>query len=278
MTNETNDSTKVETKTKDEQEKNDALAAVANGSQVGLVPINDEGSALVVSTMRSFEELGLSPFKLNSINVPGGGSLRWVIETLEGEEDYVAEITGVCALVARGQRAWFRTPYEESGGGSPPDCSSEDGIEGFGVRSLDGDADEPSVQACSTCRWDRFGSTRGSGSGKDCVEKMRMYIYREGMLLPDVVNVSPGSLDTVMTWAGKLLARGLAPDRVVVKLTLEKATSQTGIEFARVKPSVVRVLTDEEHAAFAPVTASVREYVARSKSALPTTSEGDIDD
>ena len=93
----------------------------------------------------------ITPFDLDRVTVPAGGALSWEVPTLDGEES-VKEIEGI-VIYWRTARAYWEQGLDESGGGSPPDCSSDDGQIGIGTIAA-------TVQGgqCSACPMNQFGS------------------------------------------------------------------------------------------------------------------------
>jgi len=72
----------------------------------------------------------IDEFGLTRIRVPGSGGKFWNVPTLEGDEPK-AEITGVI-VTFQDHRTYWEKSFAETGGGSPPDCSSKDAVTGVG--------------------------------------------------------------------------------------------------------------------------------------------------
>ena len=64
--------------------------------------------------------------------VPTGGNIMWSIKTGTARPKAAETINGVLVDVFR-SRAYWKVPYEESGGGGPPDCVSIDYDHGRGT-------------------------------------------------------------------------------------------------------------------------------------------------
>ena len=94
----------------------------------------------------------LSPFDLEKISIPSAGSLFWTVPTLEGDPITTKELLGIILFV-QDARAYWKQNFGESGGGTPPDCTSEDAITGHG---------DPGG-SCSECPYSVFGSDGGDG-------------------------------------------------------------------------------------------------------------------
>ena len=71
-------------------------------------------------------EKGLAGDFLPRVTIPGGEGRQWLVKGLRGEERF-DELTGVI-VHQQTSRTYYASAY--SGGGKPPDCSSNDGITG----------------------------------------------------------------------------------------------------------------------------------------------------
>lgn len=176
--------------------------------------------------------------QLPRVTVPAGGGVAWEVPTPDGW-DSIKALSGI-VIHQQSMRAYWAQGLEESGGGSPPDCRSDDGITGEGTPGGD----------CATCPLNQFGSDKDE-RGKACKEVKVLFLLREGELLPTMVRIPPSSLKA---WKNYML--GLANQRqryhtVETTLTLEKVQNQGNITYAQVAPKKGRDLTDEERAAVA---------------------------
>jgi hypothetical protein len=168
----------------------------------------------------------LDAFSLDRVKIPSGGITKWMVDTLDGT-DAVDELEGIIVHWATRRSYWKqRTPD-----GSPPDCSSPDGLVGHG---------NPGVQ-CHDCAFNSFGTAvneKGEpGRGKACKEFRQLFILKPDSLLPFVVNASPGSLKSVDTYFNRLLGAGIKSTALVTRLGLTKERSKDGTDFAMIKPS-----------------------------------------
>jgi len=191
---------------------------------------------------------GFNRFDLERVKIPTAGNTNWTLETIEGDEQ-VDEIEGII-LLKRTTRVYFAKSFEETGGNSPPDCSSEDGYIGIGDPGGD----------CKTCELNVFG-TAAKGDGKACREIMVLFVLLPGKLLPLVIAVTPGSLREVRKYFLRLAGEGYPSYVVTTRFRLEKASNKRGISYARVKATIGRPLEDNEIAA-------IRAYVENIKPAL----------
>ncbi len=116
------------------------------------------------------ENLGDSSITLSDltrISFPSGKSTTWVIPDIEAEGGTIESkaINGIILMTQRTRQYWV-TSYDDTGGGTPPDCSSEDGVTGRGNPSGD----------CNDCNFSQFDSTTGR---QECQEKtFALHDYR----------------------------------------------------------------------------------------------------
>src|SRR5690349_1128387 len=67
--------------------------------------------------------------QLERVGMPSGGSTKWTVPTLEGD-DARDEIAGV-VVYSKLTRAYWQTSYDEGGGSDIPDCASNDSQQAF---------------------------------------------------------------------------------------------------------------------------------------------------
>jgi hypothetical protein len=141
------------------------------------------------------------------------------------------EFTGVI-LFHHPMFMYYREGY--TGGSNPPDCGSYDGIYGVG---------DPGGR-CDKCPLNQFGSD--PNGGKACKNKRRLYILREGELIPILLTLPVGSMREFGNYIKRLLAKGKRPSGVVTRFSLKKANNAGGIAYSQAQFAVARVLTPEE--------------------------------
>ncbi len=177
---------------------------------------------------------GLSPFDLDRVKIPGGGSLMWTIPSIDGETES-KELFGIIAAWADKRSFWAKS-MDESGGGSPPDCSSEDGEVGFGYPIGHPDLDESELEhrfnndgsehlsggpfECMRCPLSQFGS--GKGQAQACKSMKFVFLISPERLLPMLLSVPPSSLRAFRQYMLQLASSGARYNNVVTKFTLEK--------------------------------------------------------
>lgn len=206
----------------------------------------------------AFDQLGISNFQLSRLKVPAGGVTAWEIESLEGTR--VEQNLDVIILAVRGrQKAWWATSMEDGGGGTPPTCSSTDGTNGVGVNTLDPEA-SAGTHSCAECAWNRFGSARNGGNGKDCKDHSLLFCFQQGSRIPSMLIVPATSLKALQGYVLKLIDAGKRMETVVTRLGLKKTQSQSGITYSTLDMSWTEDIDEEGAATMVDVS---KEFLAR---------------
>lgn len=209
---------------------------MANKKDAALAEREPSGFAIVDSPeakdvmISAFDQLGVSNFQLSRLKIPAGGMTAWEVETLEGAQ--VHQSLDVIILAVKGrQKAWWSSTMDEGGGGAPPSCASTDGRTGNGINSIDAAA-VSGQHKCAECAWDRFGSSRNGGSGKDCKDFSYLFAFQQGSRIPSLLIVPATSLKALQGYVLKLIDAGKRMETVVTRLGLKKAVSQSGITYS----------------------------------------------
>jgi hypothetical protein len=215
------------------------------------------GVGALMDTLR--ENVGpgqLSVFDLDRVKIPAGGSTTWSVPTLEGEAQDARTLDGV-VVYHREPRAFWQTPFAESGGGTPPDCASQFGDIGIGTPGGE----------CAVCPLSQWGSkphpTRPGEHtrGQACKQTKLVALLQPDALLPTVVFVPPTSLKPMRSYLLGLASRSRPYWSVVTSLALEKAKNADGLEYSQVAPRLLDTLSPE-------AAASVKEYADAMRAAL----------
>lgn len=197
---------------------------------------NMEGGNVAEAIAANLGECKLTEFDLERIGMPSGGAKFWEID---GEP--VGEILGVIIDHRDGGAYWTKS-FDETGGGVPPDCVSNDGFTGVG---------EPGGE-CDKCALNKFGSAVNkdgtAGKGKACRNMKILFLLRPEDILPIVIVAPPTSLTAIRKYLVKLAARGIKFKEAVTRLTLEERQNTTGINFSRLVVSKAADLSEKEKA------------------------------
>lgn len=244
----------------------------------------------VGAMVQAFNDMGMTQFQLNRLRVPAGGGTSWEVPTLEGSES-LREIDVLIAWAKGNEKAWYRESYEDSGGGSPPDCSSHDGITGFGNRELTVDGDDaqshsyrcgrPGQPGC--CPWNEWGSKRGDRetNAKDCADLAFLFFFYGEARLPMFLVVPPTSVKAVLEYNIRLMNYGKAPDSVITRLSLERVDTRP--PYSTIKLTPVGTLSDEDASKARAMSDAVKQTFAAfdpltAEDTTPFEEEADTDD
>jgi len=207
-----------------------------------LVPVNDYAVMTMDTTdLREVidENLGghnIEANDLDKVTVPAGGSTTWVIPTLDGEIE-TKTLEGILVYFAY-KKAYWAQSFEESGGGTVPDCVSDD--------CITGQAMTPNGPGglCEACPFNKFGSD--GRKGKACRDMIHLYMLRPDSLLPLIVVVPPTSIKPIRQFMYRLTAARKRYTDIVIGLSLEKTKNDQGITYSVIKPQKIADLTPEQ--------------------------------
>ena len=197
----------------------------------------------------------LSVFDLERIRIPTGGGTSWTIASLDGDHE-ARDFEGII-LHWREPRAYWRSSFDATGGGTPPDCSSDDGIRGIGTPG----------GACETCHLARFGSD-DNGRGQACKQMRMLFVLLPGNFLPAVMLLPPTSLAACRKFFLRLTSLEIPYYGVLTKFSLEKTKNKQGIAYAEVRFGVARKLQPEETANVKRLIESIKPSLQRVRGQL----------
>ena len=196
----------------------------------------------------SAEMVGMN-VTFDRVTIPAaGGTVFEVPGALPGETDTVKEFCGVI-LFHHPLFSFYRERF--SGGNAAPDCGSYDGVAGVG---------DPGGN-CAHCPLNQFGS--GENGGKACKNKRRIFILREGEMIPLVLTLPTGSMKEFGVYIKRLLSKGRKSCSVVTRFALKKATNAGGIAYSQAQFTVDRALTDAERPLILGVAEQVKQFATR---------------
>ena len=194
-------------------------------------------------------ELGGMDISFDRVSIPAAGGQAFEVPgELLGETDMVKDFSGVI-LFHHPMFTYYRERF--SGGNNAPDCGSYDGITGVGNPG----------GVCATCPLNQFGS--GENGGKACKNKRRIYVLREGELIPILLVLPTGSMKEFSVYVKRLLAKGKKSNSVVTKFSLKKVTNASGIAYSQAQFAVDRVLTAEEMPFVQAMSDQVKSFATR---------------
>lgn len=190
--------------------------------------------AIDLATLFSEELDGLRP-TFDRITIPAGGGLSYEVPGDDPSSPDSAKEFSAVILYHHPINSFYKEKY--NGGNVRPDCASIDGKTGI-------DAETGECKSCKGCPLAKFGS--GENGGMACKQKRRMYLLREGEVLPVMMTLPTGSLGEFTKYITRLVGKGQHANDVVTKFALKKAQNSTGINYSQVICSVERKLTDAE--------------------------------
>lgn len=194
--------------------------------------IAQPGIDIAAVIARNMGGVQITPSDLTRVKVPSGGGTTWEIPTLDGIDES-KELIGVIVHTAV-QRVYWQQSFEETGGGTPPDCMSFDAVTGNGTPG----------GLCGLCPLAQFGS---DGRAQACQMRHLIFLVRPGKsLLPIVINVPPSSLKAARQYLLGLSGEGQIYTAVETSLTLEKTKNRDGIAYAEIKFRRVGPVEDSE--------------------------------
>lgn len=191
---------------------------------------------LVAEMKEAMEECDGNIYYKAKMAAGGGKSF----EIITGDDDSDVVVPSITGVIVDNHRcnAYFD---EDSGGNSPPVCSSNDAK--FGINIETGEQ-----IPCAKCPLNEYGSS-SKGKGKACKNMHRLYILTEGCPLPVVLSLPPTSLKAWQNYRLSTLAmKKLKPHEVVTEIALSTETSSTGNKYSVAKFKLCGRLSDDNKA------------------------------
>ena len=156
------------------------------------------------------------------------------------DETQLKEFKGIILDTNR-INAWWKESYDATGGGTPPDCFSLDGVH------CDQNSAIPQSELCGTdkhpkCDQNKFGS---DGRGKACKNMKRIHVILEGQMLPYRLTLPPTNLFAIDEYISILRSGGDPYQLIITKLSLKKAQNKDGIPYSLIQLRKVGAITDK---------------------------------
>ena len=216
--------------------------AVIDTSVHAIVP----SESAVRDVMEELSDMDRIPFGRIKI-APAAAGVYNITDPGEEDEVPVRDFEGV-VLMSHNCNAYWPVPFGTPGADKNPACASMDAIEGV---TQDGE-----VVQCHGCPYNKFETAKGGeGKGKACKNMRRLYILREGDVLPMVLSLPPSSLEAYDKYRTRCSTAGKKPQAVMTKFTLVKAKNAEGTAYSKPQFEAVSVLPLDE-------VERVREYAA----------------
>ena len=182
------------------------------------------------------------------VKIPSGGGLAFEVPGDDPENpDAVKEVVGVI-VDHHPVNAYWADKY--AGANNPPDCASMDGKVG-----MDQDGNR---RPCNSCPMNEWG-TAEDGRGKACKNMHRLYIIREGEMLPLLLTLPPTSLKNLSDYiALRIVSKGMRSYGVVTKVSLKKAQNAGGINYSQAVFALAGKLAPAQAAAMADYSLGIK--------------------
>ncbi len=182
--------------------------------------------------------------QLLRIVMPSGKSKAFEISELEGPK----HLTSIEAIIIyqHQHRAWWEKSMED-GGVTAPDCSSPDAVNGVINAEYVGEDTEIGGD-CDVCPKAKFGSA-SDGRRQACKLMRRIFLMREGAIIPCYLDLPPTSLINYRNFMTALTNKALPYYGVIVRIGLEQDKSKGNVDYNKATFSLVRVLSNVEVAA-----------------------------
>ena len=221
--------------------KNNEITVTSNAGYLALKDFD-------LNEVMAEEMSGLSA-SFERIKIPSGGGTVFEIPGDDPDEPETVKEFSAVILYQHPLNAYYKEEYQ--GGSNPPDCGSYDGVTGAGNPG----------GVCAQCPLNQFGS--GENGGKACKNKRRIFILREGELIPILLTLPTGSMKEFAVYVKRLLAKGKKSSSVVTRFSLQKVQNSGGIAYSQAKFAVDRVLTDEEQRYISAMAEQVKAFASR---------------
>jgi len=194
------------------------------------------------------EEMDGLTLSFPRVKIPSGGGLAFEVPGDDPENpDAEKELVGVI-VDHHPVNAYWADKY--AGANNPPDCSSMDGKVG-----MDQDGNR---KPCNSCPMNEWG-TAEDGRGKACKNMHRLYIIREGEMLPLLLTLPPTSLKNLSDYiALRIVSKGMRSYGVVTKVSLKKAQNAGGINYSQAVFAVAGTLAPEQVAAMSEYSQGIK--------------------
>ena len=211
---------------KEENKEQQAIVKAESFKVMGLQNVSNIQKALINNSGGK----GLAASDLPRITFPTGGATTWTItDNLTGEETSLSELN-IIPIHWTVTRTLWPTEFSRT---AQALCHSDDGQRGIG---------EPGV-ICGHCEYNEFGS---KGRGKACREGRDVFILFPESIIPSVLQIPPGSINSFTDFLMNLAIEGISYFEAVVSFKLVTDKNRDGIKYSKLHPVLVQRLPNEQ--------------------------------
>ncbi len=172
--------------------------------------------------------------RLPQINIIHQGQM---FEMPDGNK--VQDFQGIILDINR-VNAWWEVGFDESGGGSPPQCFSMDGVKPSPL------SENRQSTTCAECEQNKYGSD--GGRGKACKNMKRVHVMLDGEFFPVRLTLPPSNLKAIDAYITNLTSKGFPYQLVKTNFTLTETSNKDGIKYSQITCKPVEYITDAEQA------------------------------
>ena len=195
---------------------------------------------------------GISAQDLPNITVPGAGGLNWEVPSLDGPQS-IPNLDGIIIGI-KATRRFYRDDFNVTGGGTPPDCFSPDGLVGHGAPGGD----------CMTCGNNQFMTEADGTTSKRCKERKLIFMVLKDDILPVVINAPVMSIRPITQYQIALTMKKQRMEHVYTRLSLLNDKSKgKGIKFSMIAPTKLGDVDPEKRPIIDAYVASIKPYLIK---------------
>jgi hypothetical protein len=233
------------------------LALTPSTTQTALVPaielplLVDPNEVILAARENTVEG---ERFPFDRIKMPSGGGITFELQDENGEATPCPALKAI-VIGFKPFKSWYEKTYDQRDPDEEmplPDCFSADTITGSGCNCESYQI--PAGQACASCPLNQWGSSRRGGKGKECHDRMRVWFLLEGYAVPMYIDLPKTSLTNFKDYRKRLTKKAKVIYGVVTVIKLEKAKSETKIDYSKATFNSAGDLAPSERAA-------VRQYM-----------------
>jgi hypothetical protein len=238
---------------------------------------------LLAENLDDGETLGIG--NLTRVVNPSGKSTSFQVPDPQGGKDKTPDMLEGIVLGWQEGRSYYESP--EAKDGTPPDCSSRDGVNGFGEYGKGSESNPDGL--CTDCPMGQWLRVEGQpDTPPACKQLVNVLLLTEEEALPLLVRVPRTSITAFNKYRKGLIRYNTGLARSTTKISLESAVNPQGTKYAEMVFSLGEKLPgtkDEVKATAAAVMAFGAEMKniitaqpARNSAAITATAERSVED